>query len=223
MLSASNIEKTYHIGRTAVNVLKGASLLLNEGEALAVVGVSGAGKSTLLHILGGLDQPDEGLVRLDGQDLYGMSGRQRTRRRAAEIGFVFQSYHLLPEMDVLQNVMLPGMAMRPGTGDDLRERGMQLLQTVGLQDRARHRPMELSGGEQQRVALARALMNRPRLVLADEPTGNLDRRTGEQVLEHLFALTRAEGHALMVVTHDTNIADRCDRTLRLEGGVVVGG
>ena len=211
------------IAKHELNVLKGASFELQERDALAVIGKSGAGKSTLLHILGGLDSPDQGSVWLNGENLYELSARNRTRRRATEIGFVFQSYHLLPEMDVLQNVMLPGMALpQASKAQPLRERAMELLSAVGLQDRSRHRPMELSGGEQQRVALARALLNNPKLVLADEPTGNLDLTTGAQVLEYLFALSRDAGHALILVTHDDRIASQCDRTLRLENGKLVG-
>jgi len=223
MLKADNIHKTYTIGRHSLDVLSGASLEIQEGDALAIIGKSGAGKSTLLHILGGLDEPDEGVVQLNGENLYELAPRHRTRRRATEIGFVFQSYHLLPEMDVLQNVMLPGMALpRGGTGQRLRERAQELLAAVGLREWSRHRPMELSGGEQQRVAMARALMNDPKLVLADEPTGNLDRGTGSLVLEQLFKLCRNAGHALILVTHDDRIASQCDRTLRLENGMLVG-
>lgn len=226
MLRAENIHKTYTMGTHELKVLRGASFEVKARDALAIVGKSGAGKSTLLHILGGLDKPDDkpvqGAVRLNGENLYELAPRHRTRRRATEIGFVFQSYHLLPEMDVLQNVMLPGMALpRSKTGGTLRERAQNLLAAVGLQDRSRHHPMELSGGEQQRVALARALMNDPKLVLADEPTGNLDQGTGSQVLEYLFTLSRGAGHALILVTHDDRIATRCDRTLHLENGMLV--
>ena len=219
MLKADNIHKTYIVAKAPVEVLKGASLEVGDRERVAVVGASGAGKSTLLHILGGLDNPDQGRVVLSGDDLYALSRRQRTRRRATGIGFVFQSYHLLPEMDVLQNVVLPAMALgRAGNAPAARERAKMLLRAVGLDHRLTHRPMELSGGEQQRVALARALMNAPRLVLADEPTGNLDDRTGGQVLEYLFELTRQEGHALVLVTHDRRTAALCDRALILDGG-----
>jgi predicted ABC-type transport system involved in lysophospholipase L1 biosynthesis ATPase subunit len=222
LLQAENIHKSYTIGRHRLDVLTGAGLTVRPEETVAIVGKSGAGKSTLLHILGGLDRPAEGRVLIGGRDLYRMSGAARSRVRATQVGFVFQSYHLLPEMDVLENVMLAGMT---DTGlfssyARLQQRGMDLLGAVGLGDRAHHRPLELSGGEQQRVALARALFNEPQLVLADEPTGNLDEGTGGQVLEHLFALTKRAGHALVMVTHNRALADACDRSLRLDGGLI---
>ena len=222
LLKAVDLHKTYTLGRSTVPVLHGASLELFEGSTLAIVGVSGSGKSTLLHILGGLDRPDGGAVTIQGDDLYAMSSAKRTRRRAMGIGFVFQSYNLLPEMDVLENVTLPAMALpRRGRLDEApRDRALRLLDAVGLADRAEHRPMELSGGEQQRAALARALMNNPSLVLADEPTGNLDEGTGAHVLDCLFSLTKASGHALVLVTHNLATARSCDRVLRLEDGVL---
>jgi len=222
LISVEDVHKTYTVRKHPVPVLKGASLEVGAGEVLAIVGASGAGKSTLLHIMGGLDRPDEGRVSIEGRSLYDMSSGRRTWVRAKEIGFVFQSYHLLPEMDVLENVMLPGMAdgrLRISNAR-MRSRALELLAAVGLRDRAQHTPLELSGGEQQRTALARALMNDPDIVLADEPTGNLDDATGNQVLSHLFSLTRDRGHSLVVVTHSETIAASCDRVLRLSGGVV---
>ena len=223
LIQAHELKKTYTIAKKQVHVLKGASLDVRAAETVAIVGVSGAGKSTLLHVLGGLDRPESGQVLFDGQDLYGMRSGARTSLRARRIGFVFQSYHLLPEMDVLENVMLPAMAQGGvlASGTAIRKHARELLDAVGLSARSDHTPLELSGGEQQRVALARALMNDPRLVLADEPTGNLDEGTGRQVLEHLFALTRARGHTLVLVTHDERIAASCDRMLRLTEGVLV--
>jgi predicted ABC-type transport system involved in lysophospholipase L1 biosynthesis ATPase subunit len=222
LIQAEDLHRTYTVGRTDVPVLRGACLDVGEGEAVSVVGVSGAGKSTLLHILGGLDRPEDGRVTVRGRDLYGLSEKQRARMRATDIGFVFQSYHLLPEMDVVENVLLPGLAMggvfRPYSR--MRDRAMELLGWVGLDKRAAHTPMELSGGEQQRVALARALMNDPGIVLADEPTGNLDDATGGQVLDHLFRLTRERGHTLVLVTHNDKIARSCDRVLRLADGTI---
>lgn len=214
------LERTYHVGKTAVPVLNGVSLRVARGQRVAVMGVSGAGKSTLLHVLGGLDRPDGGRVVFDGVDVYGIRPAARTRLRATRIGFVFQSYHLLPEMDVLENVLLPAMALggAGASGAGVRARAMDLLEAVGLRARADHTPMELSGGEQQRVALARALMNDPDLVLADEPTGNLDDETGGQVLEHLFALTRDRAHTLIIVTHSTLLARQCDVVYRLREG-----
>lgn len=222
LLEARALTKHYTILRRPIVVLKGASFVLHEGETLAVVGASGAGKSTLLHVLGGLDAPDAGEVRLGGVSLYGESERRRTQMRATDIGFVFQSYHLLPEMDVLENVLLPARALRlQDHGRVAHRRALELLDAVGLKARMTHRPMELSGGEQQRVALARAMMNRPRLLLADEPTGNLDATTGGLILDCLFSLSRESGHGLVIVTHSADTAARCDRTLRLTDGVLV--
>ena len=222
VLEAEALHKTYTLRKVRITVLQGADLAVSEGESVAVVGASGAGKSTLMHILGGLDRPDDGRVCVESKDVYAMSPGRRSRLRSADIGFVFQAYHLLPEMDVLENVMLPSMA-RPGWmrgAARRRAHALELLDVVELADRAGHRPMELSGGEQQRVALARALMNEPRLVLADEPTGNLDDETGRRVLEHLFALTRGRGHALVIVTHNRQVAGMCDRVLRLGEGQI---
>jgi len=217
LIEAENLHKKYMLKKHEVSVLQGADLKVDAGETVAVVGRSGAGKSTLLHILGGIDRPDKGSgrVHIDGVDLYGVSGAKRTRVRAMTIGFVFQSYHLLNEMDVLENVVLPAM----GVGiNDAGARAMELLEAVGVADRAHHTPLELSGGEQQRVALARALINDPAIVLADEPTGNLDSETGSSVLELLFKLTKDRGHALVMVTHNKTIAGTCDRTLFLRDG-----
>jgi len=222
LIEARDVHKTYTLRHKEVRVLCGASLDVKAGESVAVIGRSGAGKSTLLHILGGLDRPDEGRIVMAGRDLYGISAAERTRIRATRVGFVFQSYHLLPEMDVFENVYLPAMAVgRVQTPRrDVRQRALDLLGAVGLADRANHTPMELSGGEQQRVALARALMNDPQLILADEPTGNLDSETGDQVLKTLLSLTRGRGHTLVIVTHDERIAQACDRVLMLaEGGL----
>ena len=221
ILEAQAIDKAYRIGHDSIPVLRGANLAVQPGERVAIVGLSGAGKSTLLHVLGGLDQPDAGHVRIDGADVYGLSSGKRTRLRARSIGFVFQSYHLLPELDVLENVMLPALAYGglPRRRQGLK-RARELLDAVGLADRADHRPLELSGGEQQRAALVRALMNGPRLILADEPTGNLDDTTGTRVLDQLFALVSEQGSALVMVTHNLEMAARCDRTLRLADGAI---
>ncbi len=220
LLAAEGLFKTYRLPRKEVAVLRGASLAVRAGERVAIIGRSGAGKSTMLHVLGGLDRPDSGRVLLAGTDIHGLSSRRRTALRARMIGFVFQSYHLLPEMSVAENVLLPAMALGGAGKAALRRRALELLRQVGLADRAAHMPLELSGGEQQRAAIARALMNAPRLVLADEPTGNLDRETGTQTLDLLFGLARECGHALAVVTHDPLLAARCDRVLALEGGVL---
>jgi len=223
LLKADNLVKTYKMPHKTVDVLRGASLCVERGESVAVIGVSGAGKSTLLHVLGGLDRPLEGRVFLEGEDLYGLPEARRAAVRARRIGFVFQSYHLLPEMTVLENVFLPALVrggVRPGHRE-IRRRARELLDRVGLANRAAHMPLELSGGEQQRVALARALMNDPELVLADEPTGNLDDATGGRVLEYLFGLIRERGHTLVMVTHSQPVAASCDRVLTLKEGRLV--
>ena len=221
MLNVQQLHKSYLLPHKRVEVLKGATLHVGVGERVAVVGRSGAGKSTLLHVLGGLDRPDAGEVFVDGQSLYALSPRQRTALRASRIGFVFQSYHLLSEMDVLENVMLPAM-----TGVvrmkrmQMRRRALDLLAKVGLADRSCHMPLELSGGEQQRVALARALMTEPSLILADEPTGNLDRLTGSQIMELLFGLSCSRDLSLVMVTHSPDTAALCDRVLELRDGLL---
>jgi len=220
LLAAVNLSKSYRLPSKVVEVLKGASLEVREGECVAIIGRSGAGKSTLLHVLGGLDRPDAGEVFLRGQSLYALSPARRTRLRAQNVGFVFQAYHLLPEMDVTENVLLPAMAISRMGRAALRMRALELLDQVGLANRACHMPLELSGGEQQRVAIARALMNAPELLLADEPTGNLDRDTGCQILDLLFGLAHQSRLALVIVTHDAGVAARCGRVLEIEEGVM---
>ena len=219
-LLAEDLRKSYTLHGNRLDILRGAALRAAPGETLAIVGRSGAGKSTLLHVLGGLDKPQGGRVLIAGQDLYGISARRRTRLRAAKIGFVFQAYHLLPEMDLVENVMLPAMALGSLSRRRMRARAEALLECVGLADRRRHTPPELSGGEQQRAAIARALMNEPPLLLADEPTGNLDAKTGDAVLDLLFRLARERQTLLVMVTHAPATAARCDRTLTLEEGLL---
>jgi len=220
VLEATGLHKRYRLPHKTVEVLCGAGLTVATGERVAIVGRSGAGKSTLLHVLGGLDRPDAGTVLVNNESIYDLSGPRRSAHRARNIGFVFQSYHLLPEMDLIENVMLPAMASNHLTRGAMRSRALHLLNLVGLSDRATHTPLELSGGEQQRAAIARALMNEPMLLLADEPTGNLDRSTGLESLHLLFSLAKNAGHALVVVTHSQEVAAACDRTLRLENGVL---
>jgi ABC-type lipoprotein export system ATPase subunit len=221
-IKAENLHKTYWLRKKEVEVLKGASFSINNGEKTAIVGMSGAGKSTLLHILGGLDKPAQGRVLVHDRDVYALTGSQRTKLRASEIGFVFQSYNLLDEMDVLENVMIPAMARSAwyASSREMREQAMRLLESVGLQSRAHHTPLELSGGEQQRVAIARALMNNPSILLADEPTGNLDDVTGRQVLDLLFSLCGGPGHSLVIVTHNDQVANACDKVLVLRKGIL---
>lgn len=221
ILSGRGLVKSYRLPHKTVDVLRDTSVEARAGELVAVIGQSGSGKSTLLHLLGGLDRPDAGEVFICGESFYSVSSRRRAMLRASEIGFVFQSFHLLSEMSVLENVMLPAMATGTLSRTEMKNRAAGLLSAVGLSDRLTHTPIELSGGEQQRTAIARALMNNPKLILADEPTGNLDRETGSQLLDILFNLVRAEKRAMIIVTHDPVVAARCDRRLLLSGGKLV--
>jgi predicted ABC-type transport system involved in lysophospholipase L1 biosynthesis ATPase subunit len=216
-MSAENVGMAYMLAGKTIPVLADVSLAVGQGERVAIVGPSGAGKSTLLHILGGLQNPTAGRVKLQSQDLYALSSASRTTLRARRFGFVFQSYHLLPELDVLENVLLPMMALGQPPAN-ARERCMALLKAVGLENRWNHTPLELSGGEQQRVALARALVNDPDILLADEPTGSLDSRTGAHVLECLFALAESKTRTLVIVTHNNDVAASCMRTIRMKDG-----
>jgi ABC-type lipoprotein export system ATPase subunit len=222
ILEAQDVHKSYRMGMAQVCVLKGADLAVKNGEFAAIVGASGSGKSTLLHILGALDKPEKGVVRFDRRDLSEMSGGELNRYRNKMVGFVFQFYHLLDELTVLENVVLPAMVPAGVIGwlskrGTVKKRGWELLEAVGLGDRATHKPYQLSGGERQRAAIARALMNEPRLLLADEPTGNLDSATGNGILELLERLNRA-GQTIVMVTHDERIARRAGRTITLADG-----
>jgi predicted ABC-type transport system involved in lysophospholipase L1 biosynthesis ATPase subunit len=220
ILKADNVKRIYTIGKTRLEVLKGVSLEVKAGETVSIMGESGSGKSTLLHVLGGLDTPKTGSVEFREQSIYGMNNLRRSRFRAENVGFVFQSFHLLPELDILENVALPAMALRD-TASNATDRATELLREVGLEDRIGHRPQELSGGEQQRVALARALMNKPDIIFADEPTGNLDSKTGDKVLHYLFQLAESGGHTLVLVTHSKDVAARCSRQLILKDGLLI--
>jgi predicted ABC-type transport system involved in lysophospholipase L1 biosynthesis ATPase subunit len=211
ILSARQLRKTYTLNKHQVEVLKGLDLSVQSGEVVVIIGASGAGKSTLLHLLGGLDKPTGGDVIFEGKRLCEMN---RTRWRNERVGFVFQSYNLLPELDALENVCVP--ALVAGRHDV--ERGQELLKAVGLGERFEHRPAELSGGEQQRVAIARALMNRPSLILADEPTGNLDAKTSESILDLLWQMRAETGATLVMVTHNEHVAKRGERVLEIAGG-----
>ena len=222
VMEVVEVHRRFTVGARALDVLRGVSLTVSAGESLAITGLSGAGKSTLLHVMGGLDRPSAGQVRYRGRNLYAAGDRERSAIRAQKIGFVFQAYHLLPELTVLENVLLPGLSADGAflRGKALHARARELLAQVGLAERMTHRPNELSGGEQQRAAIARALMNRPELLLADEPTGNLDSRTGEDVLQYLFKLA-AESHlTLVLVTHNEAMAARCSRHLHLRDGLI---
>ena len=222
ILKAENVHKSYRMGATRVVVLKGVNLAVREGEFVAIVGASGSGKSTLLHILGGLDRPDKGVVQFNGRDLNRMSARELNRFRNEMVGFVFQFYHLLDELNVRENVVLPAMVSRSVVGWLLgrgaaKRRAAELLDVLGLRERAGHKPYQLSGGERQRVAIGRALMNQPRLLLADEPTGNLDSVTGNGILNVFEQLNRA-GQTIVMVTHDERIAVRAQRVIVLADG-----
>ena len=217
LLEARGVTKSYQLGKRPLEVLRGVDLKVGRGDFLALRGASGAGKSTLLHLLGGLDSPNRGEVWFDGQQLSRFSDRALTRFRNRRIGFIFQAYHLMPELDALENVCLPARMARVSAGE-AESHGRKLLERVGLKERMEHKPYELSGGEQQRVAIARALINRPELVLADEPTGNLDSHTGEGIIELLCGL-RAEGNVTLVIaTHDAKIAARAPKALELVDG-----
>lgn len=221
LIEARGLSKTYAMAKRSLEVLRGIDLRLERGDFLAIRGASGTGKSTLLHLLGGLDAPNAGTIRFAGQDLAGMSSLGLAEFRNRRIGFIFQAYHLLPELDAFENVVLPARIGRlPRAVVEVRAR--ELLARVGLGDRLEHRPYELSGGEQQRVAIARALVNQPDLVLADEPTGNLDSHTGEEIIELLCALRVERGATLIIVTHDPKIAARAPRMLELVDGRFAG-
>jgi predicted ABC-type transport system involved in lysophospholipase L1 biosynthesis ATPase subunit len=218
-MEAIGLRKSFVMPHGRIEVLRGADISIGAGETVAILGRSGAGKSTLLNVLGGLDAPDAGEVRFQGAPFSSLSERRRTAIRATGIGFVFQSFQLLPEMTVLENAILPAMAAGRLGRAAMRRRAAELLDRAGLSHRLSHRPPELSGGEQQRVAIARALMNSPALVLADEPTGNLDGATGRAVLDFLFEMVASIGGTMAIVTHDVSLAARCSRTVTLEEGV----
>ena len=222
ILKAESIHKSYRMGATRVNVLKGVDLAVHEGEFVAIVGASGSGKSTFLHILGGLDRPDKGAIQFHGRDLNRVGARELNRFRNKRVGFVFQFYHLLDELSVLENVLLPAMVSRSIVGwlagrGAARKRAEGLLDQLGLRERTGHKPYQLSGGERQRVAIGRALMNQPELLLADEPTGNLDSATGNGILNVFETLNKA-GQTIVMVTHDERIARRAQRTVMLADG-----
>ncbi len=220
LMAARGLHKTYIQGKgTRVEVLKGLELELRTGESVAILGQSGVGKSTLLHLLGGLDRPTDGQVEFKGRNLFAMGDTELARWRNAHIGFVFQFHHLLPEFNALENVMMPGLIAQHGFGR-ARRRAAELLESVGLSHRSRHRVGELSGGEQQRIAVARALYMEPDLLLADEPTGNLDERTAEKVHQLLDRLNKDDSLTMVVVTHNPQLAQVMGRQLTMVDGVI---
>ncbi|MBP6672745.1 MAG: ABC transporter ATP-binding protein [Bacteroidetes bacterium] len=221
MLEAKNIKKWYDTGdRSRLEVLKGISLSFDQGEVVAVIGQSGAGKSTLVHLLGLLDKPSEGEILFNGKNITQYSDEQISRVRNENIGFVFQFHHLLPEFSALENVLMPSF-IAGKSGKEQYERARVLLSDVGMTDRESHKPSELSGGEQQRVAVARALMNSPKIIFADEPSGNLDAHNAELLHDLLFSLREKHQQSFVIVTHNKDLAERTDRRITLSNGLIV--
>ena len=221
MLETINLSKEYKIGVTILEVLRGINLTVNKGEVLGIVGPSGAGKSTLLHLLGGLDDPTRGRVVLEGKDISKLNNRQKAQLRNRHFGFVFQFYHLLAEFTAIENVMLPAILKNTETKDKIKEKAFDLLKKCGLSQRLHHRPSELSGGEQQRVAISRALINMPKILFCDEPTGNLDTETGLQIKDLLWQLNKEYNMTLIVVTHANELVKDATRIMHLQDGVML--
>jgi putative ABC transport system ATP-binding protein len=219
LIETKDLTKSYDLGSVEVRALRGVSMSIGEGEYLAIMGPSGSGKSTLMHILGCLDSPTSGSYVLDGSEVGGLKGRDLARVRNKKIGFVFQNFNLLPRMDLVSNVALPLVYQGSMAKADRVERATRQLEELGLGHRLRHRPNELSGGERQRAAIARALINEPSILLADEPTGNLDQRTGREIMDILNGL-HASGRTVVLVTHDANVADHADRIVQIEDGAI---
>ncbi len=225
MLVASGLHKTYRRNADAVRVLNGLDLEVRSAEFLSVIGASGSGKSTLLHLLGTLDQPDNGAIAFDGRRIDNLPPRERDRLRNQTFGFIFQFYHLLPELSALENVLVPTMIGNSilgwfGRRREFKKHAQELLERFGLGPRLKHKPRELSGGEMQRTAIARALINKPRVLLADEPTGNLDAETGADIIRILRELNRQDGLTIVMVTHNMELATGCDRVVKLVAGRV---
>jgi putative ABC transport system ATP-binding protein len=220
LIQLENVTKTYDTGENAVQALRGINVTIDRGEFLSIIGPSGSGKSTLMHILGCLDSPSEGRYWLDGEDVATMSGKALARIRNQKLGFVFQTFNLLPRATIWKNVELP-LLYAGIDSDERRQRALEALDRVGLKDRAKHRPNQLSGGQRQRVAIARALVNTPSLILADEPTGNLDQKTGGDIIR-LFEEVAAGGQTIILVTHDPAIAARTQRRVKIVDGLIAG-
>ena len=220
MITVANLYKSFPMGGQTLTVLKGVTLKIQRGELIAIVGESGAGKSTLLHIIGTLDRPTTGTVHFDSQDLFQMTECEQANFRNRRIGFVFQFHHLLPEFTALENACMPALIQRRDP-TDIEPEAIALLQEVGLGARLHHKPGELSGGEQQRVAVARALLQRPDLVLADEPTGNLDTHTGEALFSMMRELNKARGTTFVIVTHNDKLSAQADRIVHMQDGQIV--
>jgi len=219
ILEAREVEKTYQMGKVRVSALQGITLQVEKGEFVAIFGPSGSGKSTLLHVLGGLDRPDKGSVYVDGINLSTLNEAKLAEVRLRKIGFIFQFFNLLPRLSALRNVELP-LTLADFPEKESIQKATEILELVGLKDRVNHRPTELSGGEQQRVAIARALINDPKIVLADEPTGNLDTTTGWEIVRLMKRLNEEKGQTFVVVTHDQGVAETADRMIYLKDGVI---
>jgi putative ABC transport system ATP-binding protein/lipoprotein-releasing system ATP-binding protein len=217
LIVAEDVHQTYELGKKSIEVLRGIDLVIDQGERVFLCGASGAGKTTLMYTLAGLERPQMGRVSIEGEDLYKLSTKERSRLRNRRMGYIFQSYYLLPELTALENVMVPGMI----GSREVEDRGAELLEAVGLGDRGNHLPAELSGGEQQRVAIARSLVNDPAIVFADEPTGNLDSKNGEEVMGFLLDFAENMKTTLVVVTHDLELAKCGDRILMIKDGVIL--
>lgn len=219
ILQVQDVKKSYRMGRVLVPALRGVTFDVEEGEFLTIFGPSGSGKSTLLHLMGGLDRPDEGNILIDGTDILKLNDAGLAELRLTKIGFVFQFFNLLPRLSALKNVALP-LTIAGASDNEALERAREMLKFVGLEARENHRPAELSGGEQQRVAIGRALITNPKIILADEPTGNLDTKTGWEIVELMKKLNREKAQTFIVVTHDSHIAEQANRTVHLKDGFV---
>jgi len=220
VMKATSLWKIYPSGESSIQAVKGVNVTIEVGEMVAIMGPSGCGKTTLLNILSGIDEPNSGEVTVKNQPLFGISDDARTRMRAEHMGFIFQDFNLLPVLSAVENVELP-LLLLGNSASEARKGALAALKSVGLEDRSEHRPAELSGGQQQRVAVARALVHNPAIIFCDEPTGNLDSGTSGEVLELLLRLNHERNTTFLIVTHDSNIAEHCSRTLRMSDGVII--